>query len=134
MKTTKFFIVAFMLCISGLAQAQTKASFERMLNKYCLEYYAKDFPGRYYVKGSLTVTNVEEDALTGNAELSGTHSYNGKISHSGVQWRATIRPVAPNKYKIKFDKWYEADRVMGITITPAHWEDGATREFTYDGF
>ena len=137
MTKTKFFIIALMLSLSGMANAPSPRSiaraFERVLDAYCIEYYNIDFSGRSYVESSIVV-NVPSDPddmvnpLTGAFELTGTHSYKGAFrnNHSGVKWRATIKKLGDSKYKIKFDKWYEAD-----LLNSAHWENGPTRIFEY---
>ena len=59
MKNVKFLMVALMLAVSGMANAQSARSifksFERMLDKYCIEYYSDDFSGRVYTEGSIKI-------------------------------------------------------------------------------
>ena len=138
MKKVKFLILVLMLTMGSMANAQTARSiaraFEKVLDAYCIEYYNIDFSGRSYVESSIVV-NVPSDPddlvnpLSGAFELKGTHSYKGAFrnTHSGVKWRATVKKVGENKYKIKFDKWYEPD-----LLNSGHWENGPTRVFEYD--
>ena len=131
-----------LLSMSSIACAQSARayinSFTRMLNAYCVDYYAGDFAGRTFNEGSLVVNIPSDpedliDPLTGEYTLNGTHSYLGqtRAAHTGVAWRATIKPLGGNKYRIKFDKYYEPDKVMGFTINNGHWENGPTREYAY---
>lgn len=137
MKKVKFLLVALLLTIGAVAQAQTTRglvkAFEKVLDAYCIEYYNIDFSGRSYVESSIVVnlpSNPEDvlNPLTGCYDLEGTHSYRGKFrnGHSGVKWRASIKRLSSTRYRIKFDKWYEAD-----ILNPGHWENGPTREFEY---
>lgn len=137
MKQVKLLMVALMLSLSCAANAQTGKglikALEKVLDAYCIEYYNTDFSGRSYVGGSISIyipSNPEDviNPLTGGLDLEGTHSYRGKFrnAHSGVKWRASVKPLGNNKYKIKFDKWYEPD-----LFSSGHWENGATREYEY---
>lgn len=137
MKQVKLLMVALMLAMSSMANAQTARglikALEKVLDAYCIEYYNTDFSGRSYVGGSISiyVPSDPEDVinpLTGALDLEGTHSYKGQFrnAHSGVKWKASVKPLGGNKYKIKFDKWYEPD-----FFNPGHWENGATREYEY---
>lgn len=137
MKKVKLLMLALMLAMSSMADAQTVRglirAFESVLDSYCVEYYNIDFSGRSYVEGSLVVSipSDPEDVinpLTGAFDLTGTHSYKGQFrnNHSGVKWRASIKKISDTKFRIKFDKWYEAD-----LLNSAHWENGPTREYEY---
>ena len=130
-------MLALMLSLSCISDAQTVRglirAYERVLDSYCIDYYNIDFSGRSYVEGSIVV-NIPSDPedvvnpLTGAFNLEGTHSYKGQFrnNHSGVKWRASIKQLSETKFRIKFDKWYEAD-----ILHPAHWENGPTREYEY---
>ena len=133
-----------MLVMNSMASAQSARayinSFKRLLNEYCIKYYNQDFAGRTYNEGSLYIDIPDDpedllDPLTGEFNLNGTHSYRGRTrnEHTGVAWRATIKPLGGNKYRIKFDKYYEEDRdpLFGFVINKAHWEKGPTRTYTY---
>lgn len=137
MKKVKFLMVAMLLALSSVANAQTTRglikALEKVLDAYCIEYYNTDFSGRSYVEGSISIyiPSDPEDVinpLTGALNLEGTHSYKGKFrnSHSGVKWKASVKSLGGNKYKIKFDKWYEPD-----FFNSGHWENGASRVYEY---
>ena len=106
MKKAKFLFIALMLTLCTMANAQSVRSIakgcEKLLDAYCIEYY--------------------------NQDLKGTHSYRGQFRkmHSGVKWRASVKKMGGNKYKIKFDKYYEPD-----WLDDGHWENGPTRIFDY---
>ena len=138
MKKVKVIMMVVMLAMSSLASAQTTRglirAFEQVLDAYCVEYYNTDFSGRSYVEGSISVSMPSDpedviNPLTGALDLTGTHSYKGQFRnmHSGVKGRASIKKISNNKFRIKFDKWYEADLLRG-----GHWENGPTREFEYN--
>lgn len=137
MRTVKILMIGVMLSMSSVANAQTVRgmikAFEKVLDAYCVDYYSTDFSGRSYIEESLVVSipSNPEDALnplTGALELNGTHSYKGMFrnTHSGVKWRASILQISRTKFRIKFDKWYEAD-----LFRPGHWENGPTRDYEY---
>ena len=137
MKKVKIFMMVVMLAVSSLASAQTAndyvQSFTKMLDKYCMEFYSEDFPGRYYQERTLSITSVNSDPLTGEFSLKGTHSYKGKqlSVHTNVDWEATIEPLGNRKYRVKFDKYYEPDKIGPIVIKEGHWEYGKTRDYEY---
>lgn len=144
MKRAKFLMVALLFATCNLVNAQSARAYikayEKVLEAYCLEFYNTDFSGRLYIEGSLSVSipyDPEDvfNPLTGNFELTGTHSYRGRTRsvHSGVKFRATIKQIGQGRYRVKFDKWYEKDPVPEwLGGQPAHWENGATREFRYE--
>ena len=140
MKTVKLCMLALLLAVSSVVSAQSARSiikaYERMLNEYCIEYYSDDFVGRLYKEGSIAITCDPEDAidpLTGEIVLSGTHSYDGKSlkTHTGVRWEAYITELGNGKYRIKFDKYYEPDKIGPFTIQQGYMEKGRERVFTY---
>ena len=137
MKKAKFLFIALMLTLCTMANAQSVRSIakgcEKLLDAYCIEYYNQDFRGRSYIEGSIVVNipsdpEEMEDPFTGSLNLKGTHSYRGQFRkmHSGVKWRASVKKMGGNKYKIKFDKYYEPD-----WLDDGHWENGPTRIFDY---
>ena len=140
MKTVKLCILALLLTVSSAVSAQSARSFikafERMLDAYCIEYYSDDFEGRLYKEGSISITCDPKDAidpLTGEIVLSGTHSYDGKSfkTHTGVRWEAHITELGNGEYRIKFDKYYEPDKIGPFTIQEGYWEKGLERNYTY---
>ena len=143
MKNLKILMVAIMLIMSNVASAQTVKglfkAFGQVLEEYCIEFYDKDFPGRTYIQETLVV-NIPSDPddcfnpLTGEYELTGTHSYKGQTrsTHSNVKWRAYLKKISGNKYSIRFDKWYERDPLYPFAGQDAHWEKGPKREYEYN--
>ena len=130
------FIFILMLTISTSTNAQSVRSIakgcEKMLDAYCIEYYNQDFRGRSYIEGSIVV-NIPSDPeeiegpFSGPLNLKGTHSYRGQFRkiHSGVKWRASVKPLGGNKYQVKFDKYFSND------LCCEQWENGPTRVFEY---
>ena len=137
MTRLRLWAVVLLLALGGSAKAQSlqplAKAIEKVLDAYCIQYYDTDFPQRSYIENTISVSVPEtladaKDSSDGSYELTGTHSYRGQFRsiHSNVRFRVSIKPIGINRYRIKFDKWFEAD-----LLHSAHWENGPTREFVY---
>lgn len=135
MKTVKLLMLALILAVSSVANAQSKEDCREILEQFCLEHYESCFSERIYIKGSLRVTkDPKQSRLTGICSVAGTHSYQGQViafgrrkTHSGVEFHARIKRVGDTSYKVEFEKLYESDPFMNN----AHWEK-CTQTITLD--
>lgn len=124
MKTIKFLMVALLLSISSMANAQTKSQIRAILEQFCVENYDNCFSPRLYVDGSLTVTSVDVDEANGKIKVKGTHTckgqsipFFGRRTYTGREYKAELIPSSVG-VKVRFWRWYEADPGQNN----AHWE------------
>ena len=126
MKNVKFLMVALMLAVSSMANAQSREDCREILEEFCLQHYETCFAERIYTKGSLAVTKEPKvSKLTGICSVEGTHSYKGQViafgrrkSHPNVDFKARIKRIGETTFKVEFEKYYEPDPFQNN----GHWE------------
>ena len=115
MKKVKFIMIALMLSVSGIANAQTRAQIQAILEQFCVEHYDRHFAPRQYVEGTLRVTSVDIDEDNGKIKVKGTHTcrgqhipFIGRRTYAGREFKAELLP-AKIGIKIRFWRWYAPD-------------------------
>lgn len=78
MKTVKLLMVALLLAVSGMANAQlSREQIKYCLEEFCKAYYDDAFSPKQYIRGSLVITTVEPNKQEGGYKVKGKHGYRG---------------------------------------------------------
>lgn len=116
MKTIKLMMLAVLFAISGMANAQTKAQIQPILEQFCVDNYDKFFTPRQYVEGTLIVTSVDVDSINRKIRVRGTHTcrgqyipFIGRMTYSSREFKAELLPASnSNGIKVRFWRWRAA--------------------------